>query len=65
MIGPPDADKYFNRGLVKAELGEFVSAIDDYSKAIELDKTDAANPVFTASRVTLRPAAGTCTTCED
>ncbi|MDZ7648686.1 MAG: tetratricopeptide repeat protein [Cytophagales bacterium] len=40
-MGPPDADKYFNRGLVKAELGEFVSSVDDYSKAIELDKNDA------------------------
>ena len=29
----------------------------------KLDKTDAANPVFTASRITLRPAVGTCTTC--
>ena len=31
---PADADKYYTRGFVKAELGEYISAIDDYNKAI-------------------------------
>ncbi len=29
------------RAIVKAELGEYVSAIDDYTKAIEFEKNDA------------------------
>jgi hypothetical protein len=36
----PDADKYFNRGLSEGRTwGVCKFAIDDYTKAIELDKT--------------------------
>ena len=48
--------------LVVITLADF-KAGDRITSVGKLDKTDAANPVFTASRITLRPAAGTCTTC--
>jgi hypothetical protein len=45
-------------------LADF-KAGDRITSVGKLDKTDAANPVFTASRITLRPAVGTCTTCSN
>ena len=38
----PKADYYFSRGLVFALLNNFADAIDDFSKAIELDSQYAA-----------------------
>jgi hypothetical protein len=48
--------------LVTITLADF-RAGDRITSVGRLDKTDAANPVFTASRITLRPAALTGTTC--
>ena len=48
--------------LLVITLADF-KAGDRITSVGKLDKTDAANPVFTASRITLRPAAGTGTTC--
>lgn len=35
------ANKYFNRGLSRAKFQEYELAIEDYSKAIELNPKDA------------------------
>jgi hypothetical protein len=48
--------------LVTITLADF-KAGDRITSVGKLDKTDAENPVFTASRITLRRAAGTGTTC--
>lgn len=48
--------------LVAITLADF-KAGDRVASVGKLDKTDPANPVFTAARVTLRPAAGTGTNC--
>ncbi len=48
--------------LLVITLADF-KAGDRITSVGKLDKTDAAHPVFTASRITLRPAVGTCTTC--
>jgi hypothetical protein len=50
--------------LLVITLADF-KAGDRITSVGKFDKTDAANPVFTASRITLRPAVGTCTTCSN
>lgn len=37
---PNNGDMYFNRALAYARMGGLVNAINDYSKAIELNKED-------------------------
>lgn len=48
--------------LVAITLADF-KAGDRVQSVGTLDKTDPAAPVFTAQRITLRPALGTSTTC--
>jgi hypothetical protein len=48
--------------LVAITLADF-KAGDRVQSVGTLDKTDPATPVFTAQRITLRPALGTGTTC--
>ena len=48
--------------LVAITLADF-KAGDRVKSVGKLDKTDAAAPVFTASRITLRPAATTGPNC--
>jgi len=38
-LNPNYVDAYYNRGLVKSNIGNSEEAIKDYSKAIEIDKT--------------------------
>jgi lipoprotein NlpI len=40
-LDPGDGDAYVNRGVHYHELGEHVTALEDYDKAIELDSDDA------------------------
>jgi Ribonuclease G/E len=53
-----------NGELVVITLAGF-KAGDRITSVGKLDKTDAANPVFTAARITLRPAVGTGPDCAD
>ena len=39
-INTSNQDQYNNRGLAKYQLKEYRNAIDDFTKAIELDYTD-------------------------
>jgi tetratricopeptide (TPR) repeat protein len=41
MINSNDADAYYNSGLTYYESGQYHKAIDDYTKAIELNPEDA------------------------
>ena len=41
-VDPKHADAYYRRGLLKNELGNFTSAIDDFNAAMRLDKSFAA-----------------------
>lgn len=50
--------------LVSITLADF-KADDRVQSVGTLDKTDPAAPVFTAQRITLRPALGTGTTCQN
>ncbi|HSH66501.1 MAG TPA: hypothetical protein VLB84_12100, partial [Bacteroidia bacterium] len=42
-ISPLDSFAYFDRGLLKKEMNDFTDAIEDFSKAIEIDDKNADN----------------------
>ena len=41
-VYPKNADSYIRRGILKAELEDYHEAIEDFTKAIEIDSKNAA-----------------------